>query len=167
MTLLDKTVRDHLLQYMVHVLRRGFAYVYALYPSQWEEKVYHPYICTLKYSLAAMGKCLRDSCLDCRKLPTCTEFRAEYERRKIETQKTRYAQAELDASKLEAKELTTAQLTNIAYDLREKFTDEESKINVKKMRLILLKELRLSISIGRGYDVREMLLFEHPNNFVK
>lgn len=164
MTLLDKTIRDHLIQYVVHVLRRGFAFVYRIHPSQWEDKIYHPYICKLRYPM--VGECKRESCLGCRKLKSCREFRAAYERKKALVQEERYKQAEEDASKIEAKEFTIQQLGEIAFALRNEFTDEDLRMNVKKMRYVIRKKLRLFISVGKGYDIKEWLINEHPDSFL-
>lgn len=164
MTLLDKTVRDHLIQYAVYVLRKGYAFVYRIYPSQWEEKVYRSRICTLKTPI--IGKCKRDSCLGCRKLPRCNELRAKYERKKAEIQLKRYEQAEEEASKIESKELTTKQLADIAYSFKQDIIDEDGKLNVKRMRIILMQKLRLHISIGRGYDIKELLKMTYPDEIL-
>lgn len=164
MTLLDKTIRDHLIQFVVHVLRRGFAFVYRIHPSQWEDKIYHPYICKLRYPL--VGTCKRESCLGCRKLKSCREFRAVYERKKAIVQDERYQQAEEDAGKIEAKEFTIQQLGEIAYALRSQFIDDEGKINVKTMRYVLRKKLNLFISVGKGYDVKEWLVNEYKDVFL-
>ena len=166
LTLLDKTVREHLLQYVVLVLNRGFAYVYRLYPSQWEDKIYHPYFCSLRFPI--VGTCKRDSCLGCKKLKKeCMEFRAQYERKKATVQDRRYAQAEDEAAKLESKEFTTAQLAKLAYSMKVEFVDEDGKIVVRKMRAILQRRLKLHISVGRGYDIKELLMLEYPDEFLK
>lgn len=166
LTLLDKTVREHLLQYVVLLLDRGFAYVYRLHPSQWQDKMYHPYFCSLKFPL--IGKCKKDSCLGCRKLKkTCREFRAQYERKKASIQDRRYKQAENEAAKLESKEFTTSQLAKLAYSMRADFTDDNGKIVVRKMRALLQRRLKLHISVGRGYDIKEWLMLEYPDEFIE
>ena len=165
MTLLDKTIREHLIQFVVLVLNRGFAYVYRIYPSQWEDKIYHPYFCTLKFPI--ISKCPKDSCLGCKKLKECTEFRARYERKKASTQDKRYEQAEEKASRIESKEFTTSQLAKLAYSLKDKIVDEDGKIAVRRMRTLLMRELKLHISIGRGYDIKDWLVMEHPDEFIE
>lgn len=166
MTLLDKTIREHLIQFVVLVLNRGFAFVYRIYPSQWEDKIYHPYFCTLKFPI--VGKCKRQSCLGCAKLKgECKEFRAQYERKKASIQDRRYEQAELEASQLESKEFTTQQLAKLAYSQKSEYTDDDGKINVRRMRTILMRRLKLHISIGKGYDIKDWLLMEHPDEFVE
>ena len=172
MTLLDKTIREHLIQFVVLVLNRGFAYVYRIYPSQWEDKIYHPYFCSLKFPI--LEQCPKkyfdkpkDSCLGCSYLKECPTFRAQYERKKESIQDTRYEQGELEASKLESKEFTTKQLAKLAFSFKHKFTDENQKINVRRMRTILMKELKLHISIGRGYDIKDWLIMEYPDIFIE
>jgi len=164
MTLLDKTIRDHLIQYVVHVLRRGFAFVYRVHPSQWEEKIYHPYICKLKYRI---GDDCKKVCIGCGEAKTCQRFRAQYERKKLIVQDERYEQAEDEAARVEVKEFTIAQLGGIAHSLRTQFVDENDQINVKTMRYVLRRKLKLHISVGRGYDIKEWLENEHPNTYYK
>lgn len=97
--LLDKTIRDHLIQFQVIVKDRGKADVFRLQTSQFEEKVYYHFICQLRYPL--IGKCTKPSCLGCRKMNQCKEFRAQYERKKKKIQSKRYEQAEVEASYME------------------------------------------------------------------
>lgn len=171
MTLLDKTIREHLIQYVILVLNRGFSYVYRIYPSQWEDKIYHPYFCTLKFPL--LSKCptkwfpkSKDSCLGCTRLKECQTFRAQYERKKASVQNTRYAQAEVEASRMESKEFTTQQLAHLAHQFRVDYVNEDKQINVRRMRTLLMKQLKLHISIGKGYDIKDWLLMEYPDDYI-
>ncbi len=87
-SLLDKTVRDHLLQFQIVVHDRGHATVYRLRPSQFIEKIYHERTCELVYRRADSDQCQRESCLDCPQLMTCNLFYAQYERRKASIQES-------------------------------------------------------------------------------
>lgn len=164
MTLLDKTIRDHLIQYVVLVLRRGFAFVYRLHPSQWEEKIYHPHLCTLKMPL--IGICKRESCLGCRKLKSCLEFRAQYERKKATIQDKRYEQAEAEASFMETREMTDRQLANLIYSFKDKIVNDRGQLSAKLIRVIFLHELGVKVGHNRAYTVKELLKLIHPNEFT-
>jgi len=115
-SLLDKTVRDHLIQFQVIVKDRGKADVFRVQASQFEEKVYYHFLCELRYPL--LDKCPffkenRDSCLGCRKLKVCSTFRAQYERKKATIQDRRYEQAEVEAAYMETRDMTDKQLANL------------------------------------------------------
>lgn len=163
--LLDKTIRDHLIQFQVSVTDRGMAEVYRLQASPFDEKTYYHYICDLEYPM--IGGCPKDSCLGCRKMKTCPELRADYERKKSKIQNRRYEQAEEDAAQIETKEFTVPQLGQIAYSLRTLFQKPDGRINVKRMRYELRKQLKLHISVGRGYDIKEWLENEYPKDFME
>lgn len=160
MTLLDKTIRDHLIQYVVHVLRRGFAFVYRIHPSQWEDKIYHPYICKLKYPL--IGECKRLSCLGCRKLKNCREFRAAYERKKAIVQDERYEQAESEASYLETKSLTDKQLVAIIIPYWDTILNSKGDISAKRIRTVFLHELDMKVGHNRAYTIKGLIEMMYP-----
>jgi len=162
--LLDKTIRDHLIQFQVSMADRGRAEVYRLQASQFEEKTYYHYLCDLEYPM--LGFCPRDSCLGCRKFKGCPELRAQYERKKSIIQEKRYEQGEEDAAKIETKEFTIPQLGQIAYSLRIQFTKDDGRINLRKMRYVLRKRLKLHIGSNKGYDIKQWLESEYPEDFL-
>lgn len=175
LNLLDKTIRDHLIQFLVHVVKRtpqtetkrGYAYanVYRLYASQWEEKTYHVYICSLKYPM--VDKCNKDSCIGCQKLKKCPEFRAIYECKKATIQEERYEQAEQEAAKIESQELTDNQLEKIIYeDLKDKVLDENGEIDARLLRVVLLREKRVKIGYNKCYTIKKLLEYDYPNEFT-
>ena len=174
LNLLDKTIRDHLIQFLVHVVRRtpqtekqrGYVYanVYRLYASQWEEKTYHVYICSLKYPM--IDNCKKDSCIGCQKLSRCKEFRAIYERKKATIQEERYEQAEQEAAKIESAELTDSQLEKMIYqELKDKVLDENGEIDARLLRVVLLREKRVKIGYNRAYTIKKLLEYDYPNEF--
>lgn len=162
--LLDKTIRDHLIQFQVSVKDRGKAEVYRIQASPFEEKTYYHYICDLEYPI--IGQCKRPSCLGCKQMKTCRELRGEYERKKSEIQNLRYEQAEADAAQIESKEFTIPQLGQIAHSIRTQFQKPDGRINVKRMRYVLRKLLKLHISVGRGYDIKEWLENEYTDVYL-
>ena len=54
-SLLDKTIRDYLIQYQVNEVARGRAIVYKLAPSQFKDKIYHEFFCELSLSPDGSG----------------------------------------------------------------------------------------------------------------
>lgn len=179
MTLLDKTIRDHLLQYIIHVIKRTppkldeqdnlvtrgslIANVYRLYASQWEEKTYHPFICQLRYPL--LGKCPKDSCLGCRQLKTCPEFRAQYERKKAAIQDIRYEQAEGDASHFESQSYTDAQLAKMIYEYKSELVNDKGKLDQRLLRIVFQRKLNIAVGHNKAYTIVSMLKYDHPNEF--
>lgn len=167
MNLLDKTIRDHLIQYVVLVLDRGRAMIYRIRPSQWEDKIYRHYICLLKMPL--IGRCKRESCLSCKQLTNkdapCIELRAQYERKKASIQEVRYQQAEAQAQLKESKEFTMNQLAEMAFPLRDRYTDSDGKINAAKLRIVLADRCKVRIGHNKTYDLKALLIYQHPSEF--
>ena len=165
MSLLDKTIRNYLIQFRIHVLGRGRAWVYRLSPSQTSEKVYHNFMCELFYHQFDSHLCNKDSCLGCKKMDQCQVFRAQYERKKRTTQFERYEQAKDDALIKEAKELTERQLEEMLIPhLDELLSDRTGMINVGKLRLCLRKQ-KVRISTWKAYQLKGNLEAAYPEKF--
>jgi len=173
-TLLDKTIRDHLIQFQVIVKDRGKAEVFRLQASQFEEKVYHHFLCELHYPL--IGKCPKEyfeegkyrnknSCLGCRKLKICPTFRAQYERKKAAIQNRRYEQAEMDASYMETRDMTDKQLAKLVYAFKDKIINDKGRVSAKLIRVVLLHNIEVKIGHNRAYTIKELLKLMHPNEF--
>jgi len=171
-SLLDKTIRDHLIQYQVIVKDRGRAEVFRLQASQFEEKVYHHFLCELHYPL--IGDCPteyfkgknKESCLGCRKLRICPTFRAQYERKKATIQERRYEQAEVEASYMETRDMTDKQLAKLVYAFKDKILNDKGFISAKKIRVVLLHDLEVKIGHNRAYTIKELLKLMHPEDFA-
>lgn len=164
--LLDKTIRSYLIQFQVEMRERGKAVVYRIYPSQHTEKIYRYTFCCLEYGLFDNDQCNRDSCLGCKKLMTCNLFRARYERKKASIQDQRYEQAYDSASRQESKELTNNQIANMLYHLKDKFTNEDTQIDVGLMCIIAAEELGIKIGHSRSYTIRKLLKYLFPSDFA-
>ena len=171
-SLLDKTIREHLIQFQVIVRDRGIADVYRIQASQFEEKIYHHPICRLHYPL--IGECPteyfegknRDSCLGCEKLKICPIFRAQYERKKASIQDKRYEQAEAEAEYLETKVLTDDQIENFLYSIRTKFTNDNGKIDVDLLRIVAREDFGVHLGHNRAYRIKKAIEYHHQNEFV-
>jgi len=162
LSLLDKTIRQHLIQFQIVMHDRGFATVYRVKPSQFTEKVYYQYFCDLRYRLMDMNLCNRDSCLDCKQLLECNIFRARYERKKASVQDKRYEQAKAQAQHTESKKLTMKQLENLSLTVKSRFIQED-KLNVQRMRIALQDEYGIYLSQPKAYALKEALEVHHAN----
>jgi len=168
LSLLDKTIRDHLVQYMVHVKDRGKATVYRLKPSQFKDKIYYENVCELYHGMLDLRECMetggfkkpKNSCLGCSHIETCQVFRAQYERKKRSIQDTRYEQAKEQAERTESKILSISELEKIAVELSpEWFIDD--KINVQRLRIALADAHSIQISLNKAYQLKASLIAHH------
>ncbi len=159
-TLLDKIIREQLIQYQITLYDRGRATVYRLKPSQFRDQTYHEYFCKLEYSLSDMHLCARDSCLDCDKLPICNIFRARYERKKASVQEARYEQAKELAQRQETRVLTLTQLENLCLQIKDKFL-KHGKIDVQSLRVAMYDTYGVKVSNAKGYELKSALEMHH------
>ena len=164
--LLDKTIRSYLVQFQVEMKDRGNATVYRIYPSQHTEKIYRYTFCHLEYELFDNDKCSRDSCLDCSKLMTCPLFRAQYERKKASIQDERYESAYDQASRKETANLTDAQIEKMLYTIKEKFTNEDGKIDASLLRIVASEDLGVKLGHNRAYRMKKTLEYHYQNEFT-
>ncbi len=165
-SLLDKTVRNYLLQFQIQVHDRGKATAYRLYPSPFEEKTYKYFFCNLDYPIFDRHLCKKDSCIDCKKLEykndPCMIFRAQYERKKASTQEERYEQALDDAEKKESQSLTIDQIEAKAMLYIDKMLNDDGFIDVAKMKTILLREEGIKRGHTWYYDLKALIEYDFP-----
>lgn len=166
LNLLDKTVRQHLIQFQVVVTDRGKARVYRLESSHAEDKLYRHHICNLEMPLMDYEVCSRDTCLGCIELSTCNVFRAQYERKKAFIQETRYKHEYEEAKRLESKEFSFKDILRIAYEKRSEYTNPDTKkISAAKLKLALREE-GITVGINKAYEVKLALEKQYPNEFM-
>lgn len=173
MSLLDKTIRNYLIQFQIHVVGRGHGLVYRLKPSQATDKVYRKFMCELFYHQFDSHLCRKDSCLGCKKMgdyeqpsPTdCQIFRAKYERKKRSIQFVRYEQGKDQALQKESQDLTEQQLEEILFpEIGELLNERSGKLDVSKMRVFLRKS-GIIISTWKAYQIKGNLEAQHPEFF--
>jgi len=164
-SLLDKTIRDHLVQFQVNITERGKGTVYRLLPSQFKEKTFHETFCELHYGMMDQDQCqknlggkARKSCLGCKLIETCQVFRAQYERKKRDIQDSRYERAKEDAEKGEAKILSISELENLATELKDQWLIE-GRIHVQRLRIALREVHGIQISMNKAYELKAALEF--------
>lgn len=167
-SLLDKTIRSHLIQYQVTVKDRGRAEVYRLRASQFEDKVYYNHFCELRFGLFDKHKCAEPSCLECPKLMrkkseryACNLFRARYERKKASIQDTRYEQAKGMAEKIETQKLTMNQIEGLSLTVKGKWLKED-KIDVQALKVVLEDKYGIQLSNNKAYELKARLEIHHP-----
>lgn len=162
-SLLDKTVRDYLIQYQVNVYGRGKGTVYRLKPSQFMDKTYHEFFCELHYRQMDLAECKatngaeeRESCLGCECIMECQVFRAQYERKKAEIQDSRYESAKEQAERVESKILGISELETYALELKDQWLIDD-KINVQRLRIALRDSRGIQVSLNRAYMIKASL----------
>lgn len=167
LSLLDKTIRKYLIQFQIHVIGRGHAWIYRLKPSQSTDKVYREFMCELFYHQFDSHLCNKDSCLGCKKMDGCQVFRAQYERKKRSIQFERYEQGKEDALKKESSELTERQIEEILLpDIQELISEKTGKISVGKLRVHLRKHKPpVFLSTWKAYQIKGNLEADHPELF--
>jgi hypothetical protein len=167
MSLLDKTIRNYLVQFQIHVVGRGHAFVYRLSPSQSSEKVYREFMCELFYHQFDHHLCPKSSCLGCKKLDSCQVFRAQYERKKKSTQFERYAQAREDALVKESGELTESQIEEMLMPhISELLSERTGRLSVGKMRAHLkMRKPPVILSQWKTRQIKDNIEAKHSEMF--
>jgi energy-coupling factor transporter ATP-binding protein EcfA2 len=162
-SLLDKTVREYLIQYQVNVYARGKGTVYKLAPSQFQDKTFHEYFCELHYRQFDMKQCKetngqeeRSSCLGCECISSCQVFRAQYERKKAEIQDSRYEAAKEQAETVESKIMGISELETMAIELKDQWLID-GKPNVQRLRIALRDTHGVQVSLNRAYQLKAAL----------
>lgn len=171
--LLDKTIRQYLIQYQIHMIKRGHGLVYEIQPSKNTEKVYHHFKCHLYIRMLDREKCAKLICLDCDKLGNnekprpddCQLLRAKYERKKKTIQYGRYEQAKVEASQKESLDLTEKQLEDMVWESVDSLLNEKGLIDVSKTRLFLREQNGIHISSWKAYNIKRNLERLHPEKF--
>lgn len=165
--LIDKTVRNYLVQYIVHVYSRGKAIVYRLKPSQREDKTYWNRVCKLEYPLLSSDLCKRDSCLGCGKLNECNILRGQYERKKRRVVMDWYKEDKAQSIERESKEITIETIVDEANLLRNKFVDSNNRIDVQKLRVVMRMDKSIILSLNKAYEVKANLIHKYPDEYVE
>lgn len=164
--LLDKTLRDYLVIFQVHITMRGHALVYRIRASQGQDKIYRYLMCKIDYPILDFGKCLREreakpesknksSCLDCKDVETCSLLRAGYERKKQVIQLARYEQDEEQAREKEVKEFTDDQLLSMIKPYEKEYLEGE-KVNQRLLRATFKERLGIKVSMNRCYLLKSI-----------
>jgi len=164
-SLLDKTIRSYLIQFMVVMHDRGKGVVYRFQASQFQDKVYRKFVCRIKYGLMDNDKCNRDTCLDCKKIDDCMLLRARYEKKKQSIKMDRYQDDLEAATTRESERMTLEQLAEVVMPFFKDYTID-MKINVTKMKILLRERKGIRIGKNKSYDLRTLLEMKYPELFT-
>jgi len=142
-SLLDKVIREHLIQFMVVLDDRGEGTVYELLPSHFEDFTYNRFLCRIRLEMLDINICEKTWCYRCKSFKdnSCQLLRAQYEHKRQRIQDERYKQ-DLDKSQAEeGRKLSFEQWLVKAYEQYEKFwyTTEQGKLRIstEKIQLVL------------------------------
>ena len=120
----------------------------------------------MKYPLFDRHLCNKDSCLDCECLQDeddpCQVFRADYERKKAETQEQRYEQQLAEAEAKEYSELTVQQIVDKVMPYLDKCLNQYGRIKIPALKLVLQKECGVRVGHNKSYDIRALIEYDHP-----
>lgn len=142
-SLLDKVVRQHLLQFMVVIEDRGEGTVYKLSPSHFTDETYTKFFCRIKFEMLDIDKCKKQWCFSCKRFKddSCQLLRAQYEHKRQRIQDQRYKQ-DLDKSQAEeARKLSFEQWLKLAHEHYDELWYEtkwgKKRISTEKICLVL------------------------------
>ena len=175
MSLLDKTIRSHLVQYHINLTKRGFGHVYRISNNPFKDQTYNKEICSVTYPDYDHIRCQISSCLDCKYVGDpekpdpdhdCGLLVAQYERKKKKIQYERYDQARSEAEVKESLEYTEEQLEEICMDNIQEIMilkdNDEQKISIPKMRLYLRSQ-GIRVNQNKAYRIKANLELLHPD----
>jgi hypothetical protein len=162
LALIDKKIRNYLIQFLCIMSDRGHATVYKVSPSEFTSKIYYQYFCEVRYSMLDLDKCAKPTCLGCGSLLTCNVFRAQYERKKQLTQDARYEQGLEDSARKENAILTDKQIEEKAILLKELWF-ENQRINVNKLIMCLADTFHIHLSTTHAYRIKSALELHYQN----
>jgi len=153
--LLDKTLREHLIQFMIIMWDLGHGVIYRLRRDHFNDKVLYNRVCGLtvltpKRNL--LTQCNRTTCLGCPDLPSCNKFLwPKYERKRNEIQQERYKRGILDIETKEKRRLTFRDKIRKCKANRKDLIDEDGRYDVTRIMLFL------RISQAAGYRLKKAL----------
>lgn len=159
--LLDKEIRDYLVQFQVMMHDRGEGVAYRLTHSEFEHKTMFNRLCEIHYGLMDNKLCSRESCLLCNNVKDCAILRARYERRKAEVQDKRFIEEMETSVKAESKNLTLDEIVEYAKAVKAKIMKGE-RISIPLLKLALRDTYGISIGNNRAYDVKVKLEQQEP-----
>lgn len=168
LSLLDKTVRSFLLQYLIVLTDRGEGRVYSLSPAQFgEDKTYYNRICDWNFKLYSEN-CIKDSCLSCIEIKECTEWRAIYERKKASIQEERYTDVLREAIAMEDK-VKKANVTteDVLEKMEENFSElvltQKKRIDQTSIKILLEKHLHIHVTDRKAEEYSKRFMQKFPD----
>lgn len=163
-SLLDKTIRSYLIQFMIVMHDRGKGVVYRIQPSQFQDKVYRKFICRIRYGMMENDRCNKDSCLGCKDIQGCQLLRARYEKKKASIMHSRYEQDLVETERMETSILTLKQLENIVFPHYKEFSKDRT-LSVLLMQTVLREKLGIRIGRNKAYELGSSIKYNHQELF--
>jgi len=141
-SLLDKVIREHLIQFMVVLEKRGEGTVYEMLPSHFEDFTYNRFLCRIRFEMLDINICEKTWCYRCKSFKdnTCQLLRAQYEHKRQRIQDERY-KTDLDKSLAEeARKVSFEQWLVKAYERYDEFwyTTESGKLRISSEKISLV-----------------------------
>ena len=137
--LLDKTLREHLIQFMVIMWDLGKGDVYRLTRDHFNDKVLYHHVCGLKVLTPKRNlvlECGRTTCLECRHLETCNKFIwPKYERKRHAVQSQRYKKGMDDIEVKEKRRLSFRERIAQSEKNKDNLVDEDGRYDITKLML--------------------------------
>jgi len=137
--LLDKTLREHLIQFMIIMWDLGRGDIYRLTRDHFNDKVLYHHVCGLKILTPKRNlqvECGKHTCLECAKLPDCNKFIwPKYERKRNEIQMQRYKKGMDDIEVKEKRKQSFRERITASKQNEETLTDEDGRYDITKLML--------------------------------
>lgn len=137
--LLDKTLREHLIQFMIIMYDLGRGEIYRLSRDHFNDKVLYHHVCGLTIFTAKrnlISECQRTTCLDCSYLSNCEKFIwPKYERKRHEIQTQRYKKGMTEIEVKEKRKMTFRERLEHSMQNEKKLKDEDGKWDITKLML--------------------------------
>lgn len=159
LNLLDKTIRQYYINYVINMFERGVGRVYRVVHSQWKDK-------TIRYTVGEiyayyagleLARCGRKTCLYCEELPTCNKYIwPQYERKREEAIAYYQKEGEKKVAKAEERKLTFREMIAIASEEQEELKGRDGKFSAGKVML------RFNVGRVRGGDIARELTDRFP-----
>jgi len=141
--LLDKVIRDNLLQYMIHLDGRGEGTVYSILPSRFDDSIVFPEVEKIRIGLLDYAKCQKSWCYDCEEYKTCPLLRAQYERKRSEIQDKRYKEDLSTAQRKESGDSGFVTYLRRAFEDKELFYVDSPYKNDPDRRVLSVEKIEL------------------------
>ena len=157
-SMLDSIIRERIINYHIHMEKRGFATIYQPRHQRFDETNYPSRKGKLLVQLPDFDACDYATCLDCPEKPTCNTLRARYERVKTEFVQTEAAKQDAIEQAAAIKETTDSDLkkmlmahkdkipvdTDVATQedvIREIFKDEYNMLHLSNRQVERIRKL--------------------------
>ena len=137
--LLDKTLREHLIQFMIIMRDLGCGEIYRLTRDHFNDKVLYHHACSLTVLTPKRNliiDCGRTTCLECRQLPNCNKFIwPQYERKRNEIQTQRYKKGMSDIEMKEKRRLSFVDRIELSQKHKGELIGEDGRYDIVKIML--------------------------------